>query len=71
MRRPNWEKATFGDVDLAQLEEKELSWLCGCGATKPYVGSKAYPICDECHQRMRILNHARLGYVTTVSGGNA
>lgn len=67
MKRPNWEKAHFGEVDPAELEEVDLSWLCGCGASKPYADSKAYPICTECRQRMRILHHDRLGYVTAVA----
>lgn len=51
-----------GNVRVEEdLDEQHLSWLCGCGQTKPYTGSKAYPIC-ECGQRMRLLDHSRLGY---------
>lgn len=63
MKRPNWENVQYaGNVDVATaLPESELSWLCGCGQSRPYAGSKAYPIC-ECGQRMRLLDHSRLGY---------
>ena len=64
MKRPNWENAKFGASSIEELEEADLSWLCGCGLTVPYADSKAYPIC-ECGLRMRILHHAKLGYVTT------
>ena len=66
MTKPSWQNTYYvGGVRIAdELEESDLSWLCGCGLSKPYVDSKAYPVC-ECGQRMRILNHARLGYVTT------
>jgi hypothetical protein len=60
MKRPNWENARFGSVDVAELDPLDLNWLCGCGLSKPYHDSKAYPICD-CGQRMRILNHVNLG----------
>ncbi len=66
MTRASWERPFFAGgvrVDDDQ-DDADLSWLCGCGASKAYVGSKAYPIC-KCGQRMRILNHVRLGYVTT------
>jgi hypothetical protein len=66
VRRPNWEHASYGAVDVAELDEKDLRWLCGCGQAKPYADSKAYPICT-CGLRMRILDHARLGYVTVAT----
>jgi hypothetical protein len=64
-RRPNWENAFYsGGVRLTEeLADADLSWLCGCGLSKPYAASRAYPVC-VCGQRMRILNHVRLGYVT-------
>jgi hypothetical protein len=61
VKRPNWETARFG-VASVELEEKDLAWLCGCGHSKPYATSKAYPICLQCGSRMRLLDHAKLGY---------
>jgi len=65
MTRPTWERTYYaGGVRVTdELAETDLSWLCGCGISKPYADSKAYPLC-KCGQRMRILNHVRLGYVT-------
>lgn len=64
MKRPNWESATYaGDIRATdELDEADLSWLCGCGHSKPYAGSKAYPICPQCGERMRLLDHSKLGY---------
>lgn len=64
MKRPNWENARFGSVAVDELNEADLSWLCGCGLTEPFAGRKAYPICS-CGRRMRILHHSKLGYVVT------
>jgi Zn finger protein HypA/HybF involved in hydrogenase expression len=61
VKRPNWETASFG-IASVEIEEKDLAWLCRCGRSKPYAGSKAYPICPHCGCRMRLLDHAKLGY---------
>jgi hypothetical protein len=68
MKRTNWETATryVGPekvVDLsAELAEADLSWLCGCGHAQPFTGSKAYPARTERGSRMRVIDHAALGY---------
>lgn len=63
MKRTNWSTATFaGGVTAATaLTDDELRWLCGCGRTKSFRRSKAYPIC-RCKRRMRMLDHPKLGY---------
>lgn len=61
MKRPNWETAqAYGQP--RELVPARLAWLCGCGASRPYAECKAYPICPQCGQRMRILDEPALGY---------
>lgn len=66
MRHTNWEAASYvaasGIVRADEaIPEADLAWLCGCGRSRPYATSKAYPIC-ECGQRMRLLDFPKLGY---------
>lgn len=78
-RRDGWERARYlyrhhenglrervgleAGEEGDQLDPAALRWLCGCGRSKPYLGSKAYPVCRPgCGRRMRILDHPDLGY---------
>ncbi len=60
MKRTNWQTAyAYGQPE--ELDPARLRWLCGCGQSRPFTESKAYPICD-CGQRMRILDEPTLRY---------
>lgn len=66
MKLANWKTARFpgerGAMDeFGNLDESQLRWLCGCGRTKSFRRSKAFPIC-RCGRRMRMLDHPALGY---------
>lgn len=68
MRRVSWENVQYvGPVTSStEINPEDLQWLCGCGLTKAFEGSKAYPICS-CGRRMRMLDYARLGYARGVA----
>ena len=69
MKRENWQTFyAYGQPD--ELDAARLRWLCGCGQSVAFLGSKAYPIC-QCGQRMRILDEPSLGYVRTGAAATA
>ncbi len=70
MKRTNWQTADFPGM-VEEIDASRLSWLCGCGRSVKFTESKAYPICPECGQRMRILDEPHLGYVRTGAAATA